>query len=278
MYAFLRFPGFRNKALTLSYDDGCIYDKAMVEILDRYGIKCTFNLNSGLMGVSRRMSAEDCVELFSSSPHEVAVHGSRHLCFADIDDSLAIKDVVNDRETLESMFGRIVNGMAYAYGDYDDSKIEAIKRCGIVYSRTTHETEKFDIPTDFMRWPSTCYHKNPRLFQILDKFLDDTPPRHMWCDEPRLFYLFGHSYEFNDDNNWDLLEKFCERVGGRNDVFYATNMEIYEYVKAYDSLIFSYGGRIIKNPSSIDVYTNLYGKKIMIKAGSTVSLPDGYGF
>ena len=278
MYAFLRFPGFRKRALTLSYDDGRVFDSTMVGILDKYGIKCTFNLNSGLMGLGRRMSREDCVALFKDSPHEVAVHGSWHLCFSDVGDPFAVKDVTDDREALENMFDRIINGMAYAFGDHDDSKIEALKKCGIVYSRTCHQTEKFEIPTDFMKWPSTCYHKNPRLFELLEKFLDNTQPRHMWCDEPRLFYLFGHSYEFNDDKNWDLLEKFCQKAGGKDDIWYATNIEIYEYVKAYDSLIFSYSGRIIKNPSSIDVYTNLYGKQIMIKAGDTVTLPEDCKF
>lgn len=270
MKAFLRFPGFKNKALTLSYDDGTVYDKRMVEILDKYGIKCTFNLNSGLMGVGRRMSKEECVSLFKDSHHEVAIHGEKHLGLLDLPSQFGTRDIVNDKNNLEAIFGRIVNGMAYAYGDFTDDTIETLKRSGVVYSRTCAQTERFDIPTDWLRWPSTCYHKNKRLFEVLDAFLDDTPPRHMWCDEPRLFYLFGHSYEFNDDNNWDLLEKFCSLAGGKENVWYATNIEIYEYVTAYESLIYSYDGRIVKNPSAIDVYTNYFGKKILFPAGKTV--------
>lgn len=270
MKAFLRFPEFKLKALTLSYDDGTIHDKRMVEILDKYGIKCTFNLNSGMMGVGRRMSAEDCLTLFKNSPHEVAIHGEKHLGYMDLPDQFAARDITRDRESLEKMFGRIVNGMAYPYGDYTDGTIEILKRCGVVYSRTCAQTERFDIPTDWHRWPSTCYHKNPKLFSVLERFLDDTPARHMWCEEPRLFYLFGHSYEFNDDNNWDLLEKFCALSGGKDNVWYATNGEIYEYVKAYDALVYSYDGRMIKNPSASDVYLSYFGKKIIVPAGKTV--------
>jgi peptidoglycan/xylan/chitin deacetylase (PgdA/CDA1 family) len=278
MYAFLRFPGFRKKALTLSYDDGTVYDKKMVEILDKYGIKCTFNLNSGLMGQGRRLSADECVALFSDSVHEVALHGREHMSFDDVNVLFCLRDVVEDRRGLESMFGKIINGMAYAFGDFNDAAVNAIKSAGVLYSRTTVQTERFDMPTDMLRWPSTCHHRNPRLFELVDKFLDNTPPRHMWADEPRLFYLFGHSYEFNDWNNWELLEQFCEKMGGRDEIWYATNMEIYEYKQAYDSLIFSYDGRIVKNPSSIDVYTNLYGKKIMIPAGECVTLPEDCKF
>ena len=38
MDQFLRFPGFRLKALTLSYDDGTIHDRRLVEIMKKYGI------------------------------------------------------------------------------------------------------------------------------------------------------------------------------------------------------------------------------------------------
>ena len=110
-------------------------------------------------------------------------------------------------------------------------------------------------------------------FNVFEKFLDRTPARHIWVDEPRLFYLFGHSYEFNDDGNWDYLEEFCKRAGGHKDVWYATNIEIYEYVNAYDSLIFSYDGKRVKNPSAIDVYTNLFGNEILIKSGEELVLP-----
>ena len=39
-----------NKIFTLSFDDGVKQDKKLIEILDRYNIKCTFNINYGLLG------------------------------------------------------------------------------------------------------------------------------------------------------------------------------------------------------------------------------------
>lgn len=47
-YTMMRFPGFRRKALTLSYDDGVVNDRRLIEIMNKYGLKGTFNLNSGL--------------------------------------------------------------------------------------------------------------------------------------------------------------------------------------------------------------------------------------
>ena len=47
MSILMRFPGFRKKAFTVSYDDGTVHDKRMVETMMRYGIKDIRDLNSG---------------------------------------------------------------------------------------------------------------------------------------------------------------------------------------------------------------------------------------
>ena len=70
MYAFLRFPGFKKKAFTLSYDDGVIFDKRLIEIFNENGLKATFNLNSGHFGEGRRLSLEEAVELYKKYDDE----------------------------------------------------------------------------------------------------------------------------------------------------------------------------------------------------------------
>ena len=80
-YRLLRFPGFRSKALTLSYDDGMVFDKKLISILDGGGIKCTFNISSGLFAEQaggRRLTRAEAVELYQGGGHEVAVHGFRN--------------------------------------------------------------------------------------------------------------------------------------------------------------------------------------------------------
>lgn len=148
-----------------------------------------------------------------------------------------------------------------------------LKTCGIDYARTVVSTHRFDIPEDWLRLPATCHHNDEELEKLADEFLKDYPENaHYLYKHPKLFYLWGHAYEFNDNNNWEIIEKFAEKVGDRDDVWYATNGEIFDYVKAYDGLIFSVSGNIVKNPSSIDVYTNLNGKETLIRSGETVCL------
>lgn len=271
----MRWPGFRRKAVTLSYDDGTVFDKKLIEIMDKYGLKGTFNINSGEFGSGRRLSKEDAYELYAGSPHEVAVHGVYHLALSLAPTARGVADVINDRVALEDMFGRPVCGMAYANGTYDDDAVEILRLSGIDYSRTTTATEKFDVPVDWLRMPATCHHKNPRLMELAEKFIEDEGGRNFWWSPPRLFYLWGHSYEFNDCDNWDIIEKFGEYIGNREDIWYATNGEIYDYVKAFDSLKFSANGKFVHNPSAIDVCICLKDD-YLIPAGETVEVKVVY--
>ena len=273
-YVFMRFPGFKSKAVTLSYDDAAIYDQKLVEIMDKYGLKGTFNINSGLFSEDGRwhMTKKQALELYANSGHEVAIHGKKHLSLAELSPAMAVDEVINDRIALENMFDTIVTGMAYANGSYNDQVVEILKNCGVEYCRTTISTERFDIPTDWLRMPATCHHNNPRLMELARAFVEDTPPKYYWSRAPKLFYLWGHSFEFNNDGNWNVIEEFGEYVGNREDVWYATNIEIYKYVKAYESLQFSANGEKVYNPSAVDVYLNYYDKEICIPSGGTLKI------
>lgn len=271
-YTQMRFPDFKRKAVTLSYDDGVVYDKRLIGIMDKHGLKGTFNINGGLLAKEsggRRLTKEEAYELYADSPHEVAVHGFRHLDLAELDKTMAALDVIKDREELEGTFGRVIKGMAYAYGSVDDKVVEVLKSCGISYSRTVVSTEGFAIPEDWLRLPATCHHKNPRLMELAKKFVE-AEEKKWWRSAAMLFYLWGHSYEFNDDDNWEIIEEFAEYIGGREEIWYATNGEIYDYVKAFESLRFSASGALVYNPSAIDVYLCWMGKNVLVPAGKTV--------
>ena len=272
-YNFMRFPGFRDRALTLSYDDGTVHDKRLAEIMKKYGVRGTFNINSGRMGKDRRLTQEEMVELYNDDHFEVAVHGYKHYPLTSINIGSAVWDIAYDRANLENTFGKIIRGMAYANGDYNDEVVDMLQKCGIVYARTVTSTENFDIPTDWLRLPATCHHRNPRLMELAEEFLKPTDPNRAWYVWPKLFYLWGHSYEFADNDNWEIIEEFCEKVGNNDEVWYATNIEIYEYVKAFDNLVFSHDNSMVYNPSAQDVYLRFYKQNILVKAGQTLTLP-----
>ena len=278
---FMRFPDNRTKALTLSYDDGVQQDIKMMEILNKHGIKCTFNLNGSFFEeeersyaegqIHRRMARREAVEFYNGAlgkPHEIAIHGYTHPFLERLPSEMAAYEIIEDRKMLESTFGRIVKGCAYPFGTYSDEVVEILRRCGILYARTTVSTRKFDIPTDWLRMPATCHHNDPELMNLCDRFLTSDNSRQF----PQLFYLWGHTYEFESNNNWDVIEKFAEKMGGHDDIWYATNIEVYLYVEAYRALQFSADGNRVFNPSSQTVYFNSNGIDVSVAPGETVKI------
>ena len=271
----LRFPGFRMKALTLSYDDGVRADCMLMDILNRYGIKCTFNLNFGWFAEKEgefRLTANEAKKIYSGSGHEIAVHGEKHISLSEVSEEIAVRDVLKDRENLESVFGGIVKGMAYANGSYSDNVVVILKKCGIKYARVTIPTKGFDLPEKWLELKPTCHHNDPELMQLADRFLSYKDEASIWADSPKLFYLWGHSYEFDRDNNWNIMEEFAKKVGNKEDVWYATNVEIYDYVNAYERLEYSIDGKTIYNPSVISVYMNYFGQAVRVCGGETVTV------
>lgn len=259
MNIFMRFPEGKAKALTLSYDDGIIQDKRLVETLKPYGIKATFNINSGKFSesdvtVKGRMSKEQAKEVYENSGHEIAVHTVTHPSLEKLPLLMAVSEVVEDRKNLENIFGGVIRGMAYPYGAYNDALIEKLKNIGIAYSRTVISTHDFRIPTDWLKLTATCHHNDSLLFELTDKFINAKPDSEKSNRQPLLFYLWGHSYEFDNDNNWNIIEEFAQKIGNREDTWYATNIEIYDYIQAYNNLKFSVDGKCVYNPSAQTVW------------------------
>lgn len=277
MNVYMRFPDGKTKALTLSYDDGVEQDIHLVEIMKRNGLKGTFNLNSGIYTpegytypegtIHRRMTRKQCVDLFKDSGMEVAVHSLTHPFLEKLPNANCNYEVLQDRINLEKDFDVVVRGMAYPYGTYSDEVIEVLKQCGIVYSRTVIATENFEVPTDWLRMPTTCHHNHPRLMELAKIFVEENVSR-----EPLLYYLWGHSYEFDEDNNWNVIETFAEYLGNRDDIWYATNIEIYEYVEAYRQLVFNVDGDKVYNPTALKLYFQAGSQVVSVKPGETITL------
>ena len=280
-YRFLRFPEGKFKAVTFSYDDGVKDDIRLAETLDRYGIKCTFNINN--VSSNNKLTAEEIERHILASGHEVAVHGMHHVASGAASPLDCIKDAIYGREELERAFGRIIRGMAYpdsgirilANGNSYENVKASLTSLGIVYARTLGgDNDDFKIPTDWHAWMPTAHHDNVSIMQYIEKFngikeANYKYPSGRW---PRLFYLWGHSFEFSRKDNWDHLEEICEQLSGQDDTWYATNMEIYEYVTAYNSLVTSVDGSMIHNPTLKTIWFVLDNDNYVIAPGETLKI------
>lgn len=274
---FMRFADGRAKTLTLSYDDGVQQDEKLISIMKKNGLKGTFNLNSGVFApegtvypagqIHRRLTEKQAAALYSDPDVEPALHGLTHPWFEQLTPNRMVYEAAKDRENLERIFDRIVTGMAYPYGTFSDDVVRVLKDCGVTYSRTVIETEGFAMPSDWLRLNSTCHHTNPKLMPLLNKFLEAKPAR-----SPMMFYLWGHSYEFEQADNWNVIEEFAAQAGGHDDVWYATNGEICDYCRDFNRMIFTMDSRMVFNPTARRLWFSAGGKDYCIEGGQTIRL------
>lgn len=260
-------PEGKPKALTLSYDDGVEQDERLIGIFNRYGLKCSFHLNSGRFGCDNRPDLD--VEKLRAryAGHEISCHSVTHPTLTKIPESEIIREVFADRLTLERIAGYPVVGMSYPMGDYNQRIMDILRAAGIICCRTVKATGNFALPEDFLAWHPSCHHK--QALELLDAFLKD---RYLLS----LFFVWGHAYEFDNDDNWNLIEEFARRASGHNDVYYATNVDICRYVLAIRSLVGSADGRTFYNPTDRTVWFRFnYGGEIFSLApGETRSFQN----
>ena len=239
------YPGAKFKALTFSFDDGVVQDRQLLDIFNRNGLKGTFNLNTGLRRF-KQLSTEDIKGLYAG--HEIACHGEFHPTFDQIPRTELMREVWHDREKLEAATDSVITGLAYPNGSFSPAVMDILRHAGIEYARTTVACKKLRyMPEDFLAWHPTCHYRD--ALEFVDDVLCETRPL------PLLFYIWGHSYEFDRGvKNWQFMEYLAARLGGRDDIWYATNIEICRYLKAVRALQFSTDGRRVYNPSAETVW------------------------
>lgn len=264
MISFDVFKYGKRNALTLSYDDAPACDIKLIEIFNKYGIKSTFHINSGLLDddTGWHVAKKDIKEVYKG--HEISAHGLCHRPLTQLPSQNIIPEIIDNRRELECLCDYPVRGLSYANGFYNDEVISALRTCGIEYSRTAKSSNNFLLPQDFLEWHPTCHHND--ALEMSERFLN---ANHY---QGKLFYVWGHSFEFDRNKNWDLIEAFCKIMSNCKDVWFATNIEIYDYVTAQRSLKISVDNKLIYNPSYQSVWIMIDGECCEVKGGKLLRL------
>ena len=215
------FPGGKHKVLTMSYDDGRLEDRRLVELFNRYGIRGTFNLNGGLPR-PERIPESEWVELYKG--HEVACHTYHHPTISRSPLDQTARHVLAYRMQLEGVMGYPVRGLAYPNGSWTPEIAALLPALGIRYARVVGDTHDFAMPHDFMTWKATCHHTH-NLLEDGKRFVELYKTQYLY-----MMYVWGHSFEFRTEEDGALMGQFCQLAGGREDTWYATNIEIVDYM------------------------------------------------
>lgn len=265
----------------MSYDDGFEYDRKLCEIAARYGIRLTLNINSNCVGGADRVTADELCS-FAAAGHEIAVHGAQHIAPGNVWGADGIREVLECRQALERLLGTIIRGMAYPdsgitqiVGRTTKDEIKSyVRALGLDYARTIGgDNDRFDLPDDWYEWFPTAHHDNPQMLKYLDEFLAlDVDAQYVANCAPRLFTLWGHSHEYHRNGNWERFETFCQKAGGRGDIWYATCIELCDYARAFRSLRFNVERTVVYNPAPFDIWFDADGKPVRVGAGKTLRL------
>lgn len=225
----------KKKAVTFSYDDGVTQDIRFIELLNKYGLKCTFNINSELLacrGMLRpngqriahyKVHPEDVKYIYEG--HEIAAHTLTHPNLTQCDDAEVIRQVETDRQNLSELAEYEVIGMAYPCGGINnDDRVAALIRenTGIQYCRTIDANNSFDPQENLFRFNPTVHQRNfEKMMELGRTFVE------LETKTPKIFYIWGHSYEMDfASDNWAKLEAFFQLISNRDDIFYGTNKEV----------------------------------------------------
>ncbi|MFB9327117.1 polysaccharide deacetylase family protein [Paenibacillus aurantiacus] len=261
---FDRFPGGLRKAAAFSFDDGRDHDRRLVASMNQYGLKGTFHLNSGVLGRDGHVRPDEVAELYKG--HEVSAHTVGHPFLEQSPDDQIVHEIMTDREALEGLAGYPVRGMSYPFGTYDDRVAALLPALGIEYARTIRSHGGFELPADPLRWHPTCHHKG--MIEAAERFLQSLPYR----NKMELLLVWGHSFEFESDGNWDLMDRVGELLQGQESVWHATMSEILAYRRALGALRFSADRRLAHNPSAIDVWFSADDEPVKVGAGEMIQL------
>ena len=277
----LVFPRGKHKAFTLSYDDGVVQDRKLVQLFDYYGVKGTFNLNANTFGFKgsksykgrnpvdvSKIERSEVKELYKNQ--EIGGHSLNHPDLAASNSSTAMYEIIEDKKQLEELSGEPLKMFAYPFGTFNDETKQLLKLAGYKGARTTISTHSFKLPDDPFELNPTCHHNDKELLNLVQEFISSDSFR------PQLFYVWGHGYEFDDHDNWKVMDELLSTIALYKDrIWFATNGEILTYLEAYERLEYSADGSMIHNPSAIDVeiytYDNTYE---ILKAGTTTRLKE----
>jgi len=230
------FPGGKAKAFNITYDDGVVQDVRFVKLLNRYGLKGTFNLNSRLMedefqwvhpsGVTiRRLGPEAVRHLYDG--HEIASHTLTHPYMNELTEGELHWQLWEDRRNLERLFGREVKGFAVPFSYYSERIARCAEKCGFEYARMSEFSLSYKPCTDWYYWKTGVYHIMPDLKPFVTGFL-------MTDRELAVCQIVGHSYDLDTENLWETMESICAAVAERKDVWFCTNLELVRYLKAME--------------------------------------------
>lgn len=264
------YPGGKGKAFNVTYDDGVEQDVRFVALLDRYGLKGTFNLNSQLMqeryqwihetGMPvRRLSVDAARGLYDG--HEIASHSLTHPYLHTLSEEEVMHQLGEDKRRLEEFFGREIVGFALPFSTYTDTIARCAERCDFEYARISEESRSYQpFQSRFYR-RAGLFHLDRELESFVEMFLRSQ-------EELALCQIVGHSYDLDTEDMWGRMEQIFQKISSDKDVLPMTTIELVRYLDAMERAQLRPGE--IGNPTDTELWFKVGERTLCVHPGEKV--------
>lgn len=261
------YPGGKAKAFNITYDDGILQDVRFVALLNRYGLKGTFNLNSQLMeqefewvhpnGMTVKRLSRDAVRHLYDG-HEIAAHTLTHPYLNDKAERELLWEIGEDKRRLEELFGREVSGFGVPFHFYDENIVDCVRKCGFEYGRNSELTHDYSPWQDPYAWSCGIFHLEPELDGFVEGFFRTD-------EELALCQIVGHSYDLDAENMWQKMENILARMAADDTVCSMTHLELVRYLRAMEQAVIE--ENVIENPSKRSLWFCVDGQVLELAPG-----------
>lgn len=262
------YPGGKTKAFNITYDDGILQDVRFVALLNKHGLKGTFNLNSQLMEqefewvhpngmIVKRLSKAAVRHLYDG--HEIAAHTLTHPFLNDKSQAELLWEIGEDKRRLEEWFGREVAGFGVPFHFYDETIADCVRKCGFEYGRMSEETRHYKPWQDPYFWCCGIFHLEPEFDAFVDGFFQTE-------EELALCQIVGHSYDLDAENMWEKMECILAKMAADPSVCSMTHLELVRYLRAMEQAVM--GDNFIENRSDTTLWFSVDGTVLELTAGS----------
>lgn len=198
------------KIFLLSFDDGTLWDRRLVDLLNRYGMKGTFNLNSGLEDFVwnfgdfpvRRQILSEIGNLYEG--HEIASHSLHHHRLDQLSPPQLRREVEEDAARLKEVFSLKDIGFGVPFTFCNQREVKIIRRL-VRYIRLSEFSDSFALPKDEYHIPIHGLYNDPDIREKLAGFAESDLP-------VSLFVMAGHSYELEALGHWEYMEELLQLV------------------------------------------------------------------
>jgi len=120
--------------VTLSFDDNLIEHYAAGEMLETYGMRGTFYVNSGRLDSTNQYMSVSQTQKLQERGHEIGGHTINHKNLVSSSSSTRIKEVCDDKENLENL-GLDLTSFAFPFGADFTGAENVFKRCNYLSAR-----------------------------------------------------------------------------------------------------------------------------------------------